>query len=461
MNSALDWTSEEFRRNGYAVVDALVGHWAHLREEPVRRQATRGEVEQLLEAPFDEAGRPFSEVLEEVLSLVLPHTMRVHQPRFFGFVPGPSNPASALADMLGTGFNVFTGTWMGGAGATVVERRLIGWLASELGLPAEAGGVFVSGGSMANLTALALARERHSMGGSPDAVVYFSDQTHSAVERGLRALGLTAERLRRIESDAAGRIRIERLREAMTSDRAAGLVPFCVVANAGTTSTGAVDAFPLLAELCHAEGLWLHADAAYGGAAALCERGKRVLTGLGKADSIALDPHKWLFQPFDLGCVLVRNDRELAETFRIMPAYMEDVYRMEREINFCDRGLELTRPFRGLKLWVSLRHFGAAAFRAAIERGILLAESAERLLRARAGWEVLTPAQLGIVTFRRQGDDALQHLLVERMMQDGLAVLTSTIVAGRAALRLCTINPRTREEDIAATIDRLEELARP
>ena len=455
----LDWTPEELRRFGYMAVDALVEQETRLREFPVRRMAARGELEAEFDRPPSEEGRPFEEVLGQAVGRLLPNTMRVNHPRFFGFVPGPSNPASVLAELLAAGFNVFAGTWMGGAGATVVERRLLRWLAEEIGMPAGAGGVMVSGGSMANLTGLLVARERHPSGRSSNAVVYFSDQTHSASERALRALGYEESQWRRIECDAMGRLPLQGLQRALDEDLRQGLAPFCVIANAGTTGTGAVDPLPELSRLCEERKIWLHADAAYGGAAAICERGRQELKGLEECDSLALDPHKWLFQPFDLGCVLVKEEHWMTETFRILPAYMNDVYRLENEINFCDRGLELTRPFRALKLWMSLEHFGVAAFRTAIERGFTLAEFAESTLRARGGWELVTPAQMGIVTFRRSGNDEMQGRLVDALLADGYAMLSSTIVQGRPVLRLCPINPRTREDEIEGTIARLEVLA--
>jgi glutamate/tyrosine decarboxylase-like PLP-dependent enzyme len=427
---------------------------AELPRLPVRAVAPVEELERALGGPPPEQGRPFEEVLARAVGEILPNTARVNHPRFFGFIPAPGNPAAPLAEMLTSAWNVFAGTWMGGGAAIVVERGLIRWLAGEFGMGERAGGVMVSGGSHANLTGLAAAREKHPAGQEAAATVYFSDQTHSASERALRALGFRPEQMRRIASDPLGRIEMGALRRTIEEDP----LPFCVIANAGTTSTGAVDPLEEMVELCRRRGLWLHADAAYGGGAVLSERGKREMAGLGECDSIAFDPHKWLFQPFDLGCTLVRDERDLIETFHILPAYLGDIYRMNAEINYCDRGLELTRPFRALKLWMSLEHFGLAAFRRAVEHGYELAEHAERRLRAGAAWEILTPAQTAVVTFRHAGDDELQKRLVDRSMASGAMLLTSTMVGGRAALRLCTINPRTTERDVDAAIGLLERL---
>jgi len=451
----LDWTPEELRRHGYAAVDALVAHWAALPELPIRDVAPREELEARFDAPPPAQGRPFEEVLAEATTHLFPNTMRTNHPRFFGFVPGPGNPASAVAELLAAGFNTFAGTWMGGGAATVVERGLLRWLAGEIGLPETAGGLMVSGGSMANLTGLLAARELHPHGRRAEATVYFSDQTHSASERALRALGFAQAQFRRLPSDDLGRLQISALEAALAADPA----PFCVIANAGTTSTGAVDDLGALAALCRRYGLWLHADAAFGGAAILCPQGRAALAGLELCDSLALDPHKWLFQPFDLGCLLMREEHRLVDVFRIIPAYMNDVYRLNAEVNFCDRGLELTRPFRALKLWMSLQHYGVDAFRAAVARGFELAELAQRRLEQNPVWSILTPAQMGVVTFRHRGPDALQKQLVDTMMESGYALLTSTTVHGQAALRLCPINPRTLDRDLLETISRLEKMA--
>jgi glutamate/tyrosine decarboxylase-like PLP-dependent enzyme len=451
----LDWSPEEIRRNGYAAVDALVEHWSTLSGQPVRQIAPLEELEARFGAPPPESGRPFDEVLDEATQHLLRNTMRTNHPRFFGFVPGPGNICGAFAEMLAAGFNTFGGTWMAGGAATVVERTLLRWLCDEVGLPPESGGVMVSGGSMANLTGLVVAREVHPRGRRPDAVIYFSDQTHTASERALRVMGVREEQMRRLPSDALGRLDLAALRAATRDDEA----PFCVIANAGTTSTGAVDDLPALAELCREQGMWLHADAAFGGAAILCEQGRRALRGLELCDSLALDPHKWLFQPFALGCLLVRQEHWLTDVFRIIPAYMNDVYRLNAEVNFCDRGIELTRPFRALKLWMSLQHYGVDEFRRAVSHGFHLAEVGEARLRENPVWEIVTPAQMGVVTVRHAGDDAMQKYLVDALLSDGFAMLTSTHIGGRAALRFCPINPRTTEQDIIDTVTRLERLA--
>lgn len=454
------------RELGHRVIDLLVDHWATLREQPAGRRADREALEQLLREPPPEQGRDPAAVLARVQADILGHMGRVDHPRFFAFVPGPSNWIGVLGDLLAAGTNVFAGTWFESSGPAMLELVTIDWLKDWCGLPESAGGAFVSGGSMANLTGLAVARRivlDDRVGG---AVAYFSDQTHSAVDRAFAVLGFPPEQLQRIPADAEFRLPLASLRDCLARDRAAGRRPFCVVANAGTTNTGAVDPLPELAELCAREGLWLHADAADGGAAGLCERGRRVLAGLERADSLALDPHKWLFQPFEIGCVLVRERAWLPKTFHVLPDYLRDVEARRGEVNFADYGVQLTRGFRALKLWMSIQVFGTAEFRRAVERGIENAEKAEALLRDAGVWEIVTPARLGIVTFRYAAPDAsageslgVTLRLVEAAQEDGYALVSSTTLRGAPVIRLCAINPRTTQHDLEGSISRLSGLA--
>ena len=336
---------------------------------------------------------------------------------------------------------------------------MIDWFRRFCGFPETAGGLFVSGGSAANLTALLTARVAKQADLRRQPVVYFSDQTHYSIERALGVIGFPREHFRKIPSDDRFRLPIEQLRKEIRSDRADGRHPFCVIANAGTTSTGAVDPLTELADLCAEEDLWLHADGAYGAATMICERGQEKLRGLDRVDSLSLDPHKWLFQPFECGCVLVRDAERLKSAFQLMPEYMRDVHRHTAETNPADYGVQLSRGFRALKVWLSMNTFGMAAFRNAVTRGFELAEFAEKELRQRRECEILSPAEMGIVAFRFGTNGDLQTKLVERMLADGFAFLTSITLKGRTALRLCTINPRTTEEDIVQTIDRLEKFA--
>lgn len=454
----LELTPEQMRVLGYRVVDLLVEHFGHLKDLPV---GERGQPEvlraRLMTPPPEEPGDAM-ELLSFLEREVFPNNLKVDHPRFFAFVPGPNNFVSAMADALAAGRNVFNGTWLGGSAAAMLELTVIGWLRSFCGLPESAGGVLVSGGSVANLTALAAARHIMLDDDLTGAVAYLSDQTHSSVVRALRVIGLRASQIRVIESGSDFRLPVEALHEAVRRDRAVGLRPFCVVANAGTTNTGAVDPLPELADLCEAEKLWLHADGAYGAAAVICEEGRRELRGLERVDSLSLDPHKWLFQSIECGCVLLRDRELLRDFYRVMPEYLRDVHKGEQEVHPCDYGIQLTRGFRALKLWWSVQTFGMEAFRGAVARGFQLAEFAESELRSTAGCRVVSPARMGIVCFDFPDSQVPVGEVVDGMLAAGYAFLTSTRLKGVECLRLCTINPRTTKEDLRETIRRVTAL---
>jgi glutamate/tyrosine decarboxylase-like PLP-dependent enzyme len=463
---SLQLSPDEMRSLGYRVVDLLVDHFAEGRTDGTGRSPDRDEMEARLREDLPETGADPHAVLDQVEEDIIPNTMRVDHPRFFGFVPGPNNFIGVLADALAAGFNVFSGTWISGAAAAQVELVVIDWLRELCGLPDTARGLFTSGGTMANVTALAAARHAMLDDGT-DAVAYCSDQTHTSVDRALRLLGFGPDQLRRLPSDDRFRLAPDALRDAIRADRADGRRPFCVIANAGTTNTGAVDPLPALATVADAEDLWLHVDGAYGAAAVVCERGQEELAGLDRVDSLTMDPHKWLFQPFEIGGVLVRDEQHLRRAFRLEAEYLEDAVGEADEVNFSAYGIQLTRSFRALKLWMTLKVFGRKHVAEAVRRGFDLAEQAERLLRDRDEWTIVTPAQMGIVTFRCVPDgwseseiDALNRRLAPAISEEGEIFLTQTSLHGRPVLRLCPINPRTTDADLRDTIDRLDDLRR-
>jgi glutamate/tyrosine decarboxylase-like PLP-dependent enzyme len=460
------------RALGYRVVDLLVEHATTLRDQPVSTQRPRAELDARLGSFRDEPADPgavLSLVGDEVLSAL---TM-VDHPRVYAFVPGPGNFVGAMADALASGFNVFAGHRLAASGALTVELITVELLRRACGLPDGAGGLFVSGGSMANLSGLAAARAVKLGGHDPNAVVYLSDQAHSSVAKGLRVIGFASSQVRTVAVDEHLRMNLQALDVAIAEDLRAGRRPFCVVANAGTTNTGAIDPLEAIAGTCKQHDMWLHVDGAYGAAAALSPRARTSLAGLSRADSIALDPHKWLFQPFEIGCVLVRDMRHLHQAFAVHPednaTYLHDVGRIaEREVVFYEHGVQLTRGFRALKLWMCLRIYGMAAFRDAIDRGIDLARQVEAELRRDAYWEVVTPAQLAVVTFAPRLPDVpaaqvnlVVERAVERLTRDGYAMVTSTQVRGRTVLRFCLIHPDARIEEVLETADRLKRYCTP
>jgi glutamate/tyrosine decarboxylase-like PLP-dependent enzyme len=469
--ASLDLDPELMRRAGYQVVDWIVERLQNLRANPIGRELGRAETESLLREPMPEEGRPFDAVFAEFTEKVAPNAFCLDHPRFFAFIPSAPNFVSILADALAAGANVFAGSWVESSGPSQVELVVMDWFKGMLGLPETTAGLLVSGGSVASLTALAIARRAVLNDDTRNARVYLSNQTHASIDRGLRILGIPAGQLRRIPTDASLRMETAELLRAIRSDLDAGLRPFAVVGNAGSTNTGAVDPLVSMAEIARAHSLWFHVDAAYGGFAALTERGRRILSGIEKADSLALDPHKWFYCPFEAGCVLVRNGGLMPETFRIMPEYMIDVARQNREVNFCDYGLQLTRSFRALKVWMALKTYGARRFRQIIDRCLDLTEYAARWFERSPRIDLVTRPQLGIFTFRYVPErlpttdtqaylNRLNEELVARITASGRLMLSSTRLGPLTVLRLCVLNHRTRKEDIKEALRLIEQLGR-
>jgi glutamate/tyrosine decarboxylase-like PLP-dependent enzyme len=448
---ALGLETEEMRRLGYWVVDRVVEHFEHVAEDPAIQVAPAAELRAALGGPVPEAPGDPTEAMQTLLEVALANMQHGDHPRYFARVPAPSSFAGVLGEWLGTGFNTIASSWTGSSGPVTLELVVLDWLRQLLGLPDGTEGVLLSGGSVSNLTALAAARQAVGPG-----VAYLSDQTHASLVRALATLGFGAEEIRVLPSDGRLRLAAGVVREAVGEDRRRGREPRFIIATAGTTNTGAVDELEGLAALAADEAMWLHVDGAYGAPAALCPAGREPLRGMQQADSLVLDPHKWLFSPIDIGCLFVRRPGALAGAFSMRPEYLADVRPGNGEVNFGDLSPELTRRSRALKLWLMFRTYGAERLRTAIARGIALAEHAQRELEADAEWEVITPAQLGIVTFTRAGwDDADHAERVAVLSASGYATMTSTRLRGRAALRLCTINPRTTESDIEQTLQRL------
>lgn len=455
----LAFSADEMRRFGYAVIDQLVEHFQHGVEDPVVGELDYDALDAILREPLPRQASDWQTVLADFQRQVLAPTNHVDHPRFFAYIPLANNFAGVMADALAAGYNLFNAVWLQGAGAAQVERLTVDWLRQIFGFPAAAGGTFVSGGSVANLTGLAVARQVKLNGEISGAVAYCSDQIHFAVSRGLRVLGFAPDQLRKLPSDGDYRLSLPQLRAAIKADRGAGLRPFCVVASAGTTNTGAVDRLDELADLCADEGLWLHVDGAYGAPAMLVERGRRALSGLHRVDSLALDAHKWLFQPVECGVVIVRERRWLAQTFKETSEILKDVQSEGEEINFMYQGIQLTRQFRALKLWMSFKVFGLDAISQAIDAGFDNAELAEKLLRQADCWEIVTPARMAIVTFRYKpadGDEDLAnrvtHELVGALLENGYAFASGTRLREKTVLRMCCNNPRTTPQDIEETV---------
>lgn len=461
---------EEMKALGYGVVDAVVAHFTGQDKAlPVGDVESRKEAGEKLDAATPEEGKPIADVMHFVIEEVLKKSNIVSHPKSYAFVPGPANYISVLADQLATGFNVFSGGWMASPSAAMVEITTMNWLLKLFGLPVKSGGgIFTSGGSMANLTALATARNERCGDDFSKAIIYLSDQAHSSNVKAIRVLGFRKEQIRVIPTDLTFKIAFNKLQNAIAKDRLEGLHPFCIIASAGTTNTGTVDPLEELAAIAKKERLWLHVDAAYGGAAILTPAGRKMMKGIEKADSITVDPHKWFYQPYEIGCLLVRNHKWLSGTFTEKPEYLRDIEGNKSEINFYDHGIELTRRFRALKLFMSLKTFGLKTFRAAVQYNLELAEELEEYLRNSNKWEVVSPATLAIINFRynpikeaytEDQLDKINQKIAENILASKEALLVTTVLNGQIVLRMCLINPRTTMVHLIETLDLCEKFA--
>jgi glutamate/tyrosine decarboxylase-like PLP-dependent enzyme len=459
-DSPLSLDAETMRRLGYRTVDMLVDRML-APPGPVVRAAPPQQLRERLKQPPPEAPASFDEILDGLERDVLPYVARISHPGYLAFIPGEGTWPGALGDLIASALNVDTCWWLGSSGPSALELVVLDWFREWVGYPETALGLLVSGGSAANLTALACARESRIGPMDDQAVVYMSDQTHSSLARAARALGFRPDQVRVIPTDERARIRPEALSATIAADLTAGRVPLVVIANAGTTAAGAIDDFTELAAICHEHGVWLHVDGAYGGFACLSARGKQALAGIELADSITLDPHKWLYQPVELGALLVRDGTMLRRGFEINPDYLADIEAADQEVNFADLGLQLTRSCRALKLWMSLRYFGVGAFREAIDRCLDLALHAEREIEASPELELMSPASLGIVTFRRRPpgiDDEVQlerinAALADEIERQGDVFISTGRIRGRFVLRLCILNHSTSRTEVERALE--------
>ncbi len=465
----LELSRDEMKDFGYKVVDAVVEHFETQDNKNPVANGSRKEMEHLFSENIPNEPMPANEVLDFVLKNVMTQSNIMSHPQSYSFVPGPSNYISVMSDTLATGFNIFSGGWVGSPAAATIEIITVNWLLKMFNFPVKkGGGIFTSGGSMANLTAIATARKVKCGEDFSKAVIYLSDQAHSSNIKAINILGFRKEQVRIIPADIEFKFSINKLKNAIAKDKLEGLQPFCLIASSGTTNTGTIDPLDELAGICKAENIWLHVDGAFGAAAILSKNGKKLLRGIEKADSLTIDPHKWLFQPYEIGCLLVQNHKYLKGTFSEKATYLRDIEGNESEINFYDHGIELTRNFRALKFYMSIKTFGLNAFRKAINYNIELAEQVETELRKSTKWEVVSPANLAIINFRYhpvgqqltdQKLDQINQRISAKVMASKEALLVTTMLQGQVVLRMCLINPRTTMDHVRRTLELCERFA--
>jgi glutamate/tyrosine decarboxylase-like PLP-dependent enzyme len=452
---------ERLQAAGRQVMDAILDDFTRLGQDSIGKTGSRPDMERLLGGPAPEHGTGLDQLLAEFHDKVIAYSFRTSHPRFLAFIPGAPTFASILGDCLASNANLFAGVWKEASGAAQVEIVVLDWFKELLGYPAGARGLLTSGGSEANLTALVVAREQVPYDDRGRVVLYASEQRHWSVDRAAKIIGMRPEQIRTLPCDADFRLQPDTLRHAVAADRRAGRLPWLVLANAGTTNTGSVDPIAAVADLCAEHGLWLHADAAYGWAMSLTPAGRTLLAGIERADSITLDPHKWFAQPFEAGGLLVRRGELLGRTFMMRPEYMQDVVPRSDEINFCDQGIALTRRFRALKIWFSIKLLGLVWFRRLIEHCIALADYAQALLEQTGRFEITSRRKLSVVCFRYLGaksSDALQLAIAEELTRTGRAFLSTTRLNGQNALRLCFVSWRTTAADVEEVVELLTEI---
>lgn len=443
--------------------ELIVERIKNLPEEQAWDGEFRKELEdQLMEDP-PEHGSPALEVLERAAREILPLGARLDHPRSFAFIPSAPTWPGVLADFMASAYQINQCTWLTSSGGSQMELVVIDWMRRWLGYPDTAGGLMTSGGSAASLEALVAARE--SAGAPERGTVYMSEQSHSALVRAARIMGIKPGHVRMIETDSLFRMDMETLTRSVAEDRAAGFNPVAVCANAGSAGTGAIDPLGPLADFCESEGIWLHVDAAYGGFTILTRRGKDLLSGIERADSIGLDAHKLFFQPYEAGCLLVKDLSNLERAFAVRHDILQDTIWGANHPNFSDRGLQLSRSVRALKIWVSVKTFGMAPFRNAISNSMSLATQAEEHVRKSNTMEMLLPASLGIVCFRINPDDTdldeeslerINRKVLVRVFWEDRALMSSTLLRGMFSLRLCIVNYTTTWDDVRETLEAIE-----
>jgi aromatic-L-amino-acid decarboxylase len=465
-----DWTA--FREQAHRALDDALDYLHGIRDRPVWRDLPPQVEEQFLQ-PLPREGMPFDALFREFESTILPYGSGNVHPRFFGWVQGAGTPVGVVAEMLAATMNANVGGRK--HAAVYVEREVIRWFARAYGLPEEASGVLTVGASAANVIAVLVARTaaagtsvRESGVGGHRLVGYASSATHSCVRRAFEVSGLGSAALRVLPTDSLHRLDPAALARAIEQDRADGAQPFFVVGNAGTVDVGAIDPLDEIAEIARREGIWFHVDGALGGPAILSSSLAPKLRGIDRADSIAFDFHKWLQVPYDAGCLLVRDGRVHRETFASAPNYLT---RMPRGLAsgqpwFTDFTIDLSRGFRALKAWFTIKAFGTDRLAEAMEMNVRQARLLGDLVDGDREFELLAPVQLNIVCFRyrRAGmeEDDLDRLnddVVIALQESGVAVASSTTVGSRRAIRVCIVNHRTRDEDLVKTLDTIKQLA--
>lgn len=474
MEGKLDFTPAQVRAIGGIFTEWMARYYEALPGRPVSPAAAAGTIRELLDEPLPQSGTGPERLLEIFDQVIVANSRHNGHPRMFGYVASPGTAAAAFADLLASTLNANVTAWRSAPAAATVEQVAVNWVKEMLGYPRRGAGLFVSGGSMANFAGLAAARSARL----PDVVqtglaarkplrIYVSNEGHFSVSKAAALLGIGKENVQTVKTGADFRIDLQDLEKLIEEDRAAGRLPCCVVANAGTVASGAFDPIDELAAIAHRYGMWLHVDGAYGGFAVLAPSARPLFRGIELADSVALDPHKWLYLSMGCGCVLYRDAESAERAFAHEAEYTRPVgLEAEEAFVFWDFGPELSRRFRALAVWFQIKCVGAQALAAAVERNIECARHLEGLIRTSPDFELLAPVPLSIVCFRYRpagfdGDlNAFNERLLVELQRQGHSYVSNARLKGRFALRACVLNYRTAKSDMEILVDDVRRAAR-
>ncbi len=450
---ALELSAETMRRLIEAAADRVIDHLSSLPDQPAIAVEGGAELSRTLVEDPPEGATSYDELLDLLFDRVIPTSYNTAGPGYLAYIPGGGLYHAAVADYIANAVNRYSGVWLPAPGLVQLEVNVVRWFCRMVGYPDEAMGFLTTGGSLANWTGLVTARRERLPDDFLDGTIYAGDQVHHAVVKSAVLAGFPAANVRLVPSDELFRVRLDALTRAIREDRAAGKVPFLVVGSAGTTNTGAVDDLEGMADLAAAENLWFHVDAAYGGFFMLTERGRDRLQGIERADSVVLDPHKGMFLPYGTGCLLVRDGAALHRTHHIVADYMPQFQADPDLVDFCEISPELSRDWRGLRVWLPRKMHGLGAFRAALDEKLDLTEWATAELEKLDGIEIVAHPQLSVVAFRLTAEgldleatNRLNRDFLDRINARRRVFLTATTVDGRFVLRICVLSFRTHKE---------------
>ncbi len=460
-------TGDEMRQLVNRAMDRIVPHIASLSEQPSADIAGGADLARSLVEPMPEHGEPFDSLLDLLFERAVPKSFNTAGPGYLAYIPGGGVFHTAVADLIADSVNRYVGVFTAAPGLSQLEANVVRWFCDIVGYGPEARGFLTSGGSLANLSAVVVARRERLQEDFLKGTLYVSDQVHHSVQKAAMLAGFPLANVQEIETDDLYRIRVDLLEDRIARDRADGMTPFLVVGSAGTTNTGACDDLAALADVAKREGMWLHVDGAYGGFFMLTERGRRAMQGIERADSITLDPHKGMFLPYGTGSLLVRNGESLERAFTVGADYLPPMQHDSDLVDFCEISPELSRPFRGLRVWLPIKLNGIGPFRDALDEKLDLAAWAAQQLTNIPNLEIVAEPQLSIVAFRlcRPGlgpdeTNRLNKRFIEAINNRRRVYLTGTMLNGLFTIRICVLSFRTHLDRMREGLEDIREAAK-